>query len=166
VDLIWLTIVGSNYHYSNHARLILPCYTACVGHDVPTLQFNVFRHRSNCLTNSQIPEDILRSSKDRIKWNSAVIMFYKSPHACLGNSTSTKYLDGFRRVSWAVRVACIFSKAMGPANFEACSLYDMLFIWCVKLSSQLCTLSTREIIAASLLRTTACEWRGLPNALR
>lgn len=42
----------------------------------------------------------------------------------------------------------------------------MLFIWCVIFSNQLCTLSTRAIIAASLLRMTACDESGLPNALR
>lgn len=42
----------------------------------------------------------------------------------------------------------------------------MLFIWYVRFSNQFWVLSTRAIIAASLLRITACEWRGLPNALR
>ncbi len=42
----------------------------------------------------------------------------------------------------------------------------MLHIWYVMFSSQLCWLSTREIMSASLLRTTASECRGLPNALR
>ena len=42
----------------------------------------------------------------------------------------------------------------------------MLHIWYVMLSSQLCTLSVREIMPASLLRMTVSEWRGLPNALR
>ncbi len=42
----------------------------------------------------------------------------------------------------------------------------MLHIWYVILSSQLCTLSALEIIAASLLRMTASECSGLPNAFR
>lgn len=42
----------------------------------------------------------------------------------------------------------------------------MLHIWYVIFSSQFCTLSVRAIIAASLDRTTACEWSGFPNAFR
>lgn len=42
----------------------------------------------------------------------------------------------------------------------------MLHIWYVIFSSQLCTLSVRAIIPAILLRMTASEASGLPNALR
>ena len=42
----------------------------------------------------------------------------------------------------------------------------ILHIWYVMFSSQFCTLSVLEIISASLLRTTARECSGFPNALR
>jgi len=42
----------------------------------------------------------------------------------------------------------------------------MLFIWWVMFSNQLCTDSTRAIMAATLLRTTAWDAKGFPNALR
>jgi hypothetical protein len=42
----------------------------------------------------------------------------------------------------------------------------MLFIWCVMFSNQLCKDSTRAIMAAILLRTTACDAKGFPHALR
>jgi hypothetical protein len=42
----------------------------------------------------------------------------------------------------------------------------MLHIWYVTFSSHACVLSARAIICASFERMTACELRGLPNALR
>ncbi len=42
----------------------------------------------------------------------------------------------------------------------------MLHIWYVMFSTQFWQLSARAIIPASLLRTTAREVSGLPNALR
>ena len=42
----------------------------------------------------------------------------------------------------------------------------MLHIWYVMFSSQFCTASVLCIMPASLLRTTASECSGLPNALR
>jgi hypothetical protein len=97
-------------------------------------------------------------------------------------------------VSCAHCVLYIFRKAIWPASFVACSLYDwederrkkkksqahypddglgrkkdrltILHIWYVTFSSHACTASARAIIFANLARTTACELSGFPNALR
>jgi len=64
-------------------------------------------------------------------------------------------------------VPCSSATEINPAVMHSRrKSHTIWFIWYVIHSSQFWTLSTREIMAASLFRMTACEWRGLPKTLR
>jgi hypothetical protein len=109
----------------------------------------------------------------------------EAAHSRPGDSTSAENLYGiprgflcclsgvhFQQGNWSSKVLCLvlvrlyFFSSTRHDDDRTKSGRTMLFIWWVMFSNQLCTDSTRAIMAAILLRTTAWDAKGFPNALR
>ena len=111
-------------------------------------------------------------------------VFNEAPHARPSYTTSTEDLDSIpcrllrslgrvhlEQGDWSGELLRLLFVRLHCIEYRTCTIpakigRTMLFIWCVMFSNQLCTASTRAIIAATLLRMTACDARGFPNALR
>ena len=61
------------------------------------LQLDVLRHLPHRLSHPEVAQNVFGATKDRVEWNSPVIVLNEMTHSCAGDSASTKDLDSICR---------------------------------------------------------------------